>query len=559
MNWSPFLAQAVDIAFALAWWKMLLMYLPYLGWAWLIATKLDKDARHFNLNSVAWNSAHLAAGFFSFMAMIFIPKFWAGWPVGVAIMLAPILFYWKVRNAEVPEAQRFYITGASIAGQLQARRQKKAARAAMLTFVNSEGKDVLTPMKDEPFFDTHIISEDIIGPALETRVSRLDMTITAKGCVIGHIIDGVRYKKEPISTEDGLKLFDYLKELSGLDVSDKRRLQRGRCGTKGPEGKTKLSIITAGSSGGQTMKIEFDLDKRLNKPFDSLGLLSSQREALRPTEEIHDRHGIILMGAPRSHGLTTTSYSILGRHDAYISNIKTLEREIFLILDGPDQIQFDPSNPDVDYMSNLQSILRRDPDLVLCDEIQDSETAQLIAESGMDGPLLYIPQVMSSVVEQIRSWVKLVGDVKLATRSLRIVMNQRLLRTLCTNCRQAYKPSAEQLRKLNLPASKVSELFRAGGKVEFKGKVEECPICNGLGFLGQVGVFEVLVVTDEIRKILGTGDLKAALAHARRERMIYLQEAALSKVISGETSIEEVLRITSTQTKETAGDPSAAA
>jgi len=119
-----------------------------------------------------------------------------------------------------------------------------------------------------------------------------------------------------------------------------------------------------------------------------------------------------------------------------------------------------------------------------------------------------------------------------------------LLRSLCPNCRQAYQPTPEQLRKLNLPAKKVSQLYRASGKVQVKNKIEDCQICRGTGYLGQTAAFEVFVVDDEARKMLATGDLKAALAHARRNNMFYLQEAALSKVISGETTLEEVVRVT---------------
>ena len=122
----------------------------------------------------------------------------------------------------------------------------------------------------------------------------------------------------------------------------------------------------------------------------------------------------------------------------------------------------------------------------------------------------------------------------------------------------SFTPTPEQLKRLSLPASKVTELHKAGGKIEIKGKVENCQICHGSGYLGLTAAFEVLSVDAEIRQVLGTGDLKAALALARRNKMIYLQEAAMSKVVSGETSVEEVVRVT-TPAKEAKKGPSAAA
>ncbi len=168
----------------------------------------------------------------------------------------------------------------------------------------------------------------------------------------------------------------------------------------------------------------------------------------------------------------------------------------------------------------------------------------MATDPGMYGPLLYVPLVADTIVDEIRIWVKLVGDVKQATKGLRAVTNQRLLRTLCPNCRQAYQPSPEQLKKLNLPSDRAKQLYRSSGKVQVKNKIENCPVCGGTGYLGQTAAFEVFLVDDEARKMLGAGDLKGALAHARRHKMIYLQEAALSKVLNGETTIEEVIRVT---------------
>ena len=182
--------------------------------------------------------------------------------------------------------------------------------------------------------------------------------------------------------------------------------------------------------------------------------------------------------------------------------------------------------------------------IVLVAEVKDHDTAKNAVDPGIQGPLLYIQQPLPSISDQIRDWVKKVGDVKDATKALRAVTNQRLLRSLCPNCRQAYQPTPEQLRKLNLPAKKVSQLYRASGKVQVKNKIEDCPICKGTGYLGQTAAFEVFIVDDEARKLLAAGDLKAALSHARRNNMFYLQEAALSKVIAGETTLEEVVRVT---------------
>lgn len=525
-------------------YKPFLLFLPFLPWAWLVSSKLDKDARYFHLNVRLWNAIHLAAGTAALAAMLFVPIFWIGWPAGMAVLLAPILFYWQQRNEQVPESQRFVLSGATLGARIDARRQAKAKREAMLHFTDATGTAREVPLKDDPLYGVHMTAEDLLGPALDARASAMAVTVGQEGTALSQVIDGVRYKLEPLAVDSGLKVVDYLKQLAGLDVEDRRRRQAGKFRMHGPGGNTDLLVTTAGSSAGIAVKIELDLNKRLSRPFDALGLTPSQMKGLVGLTETHDRHGIMLVGAPPTHGLTTTMYSLVARHDAFTSNIKTLERDVQLEIDGVDHLQWDSTNPDINYATNLQSILRRDPDVVMVSHVVDPETAKTVAEPGMQGPLIYVPQRLATVGEQLRDWAKRVGDLKKATAALRAVSNQRLLRTLCPNCRQAYQPTPEVLKKLNLPASKVKQLFRPFGKVEVKNKIEECPVCAGRGYLGQTGVFEVFVVDSDARKHLAGGDFKAAYAHARRNKMIFLQEAALSKVARGETSVEELVRVT---------------
>lgn len=389
-----------------------------------------------------------------------------------------------------------------------------------------------------------IAAEDIVGPAVDARATAVDVQIGKAGCAVTQTVDGVRYKREGITPERALGAVDLFKSLAGLDVSDRRRRQVGAFSMKGPNGETKANLTTAGSSDGLVLRVEFNRAERLSRPFDNLGLLPQQLEALRTLAEIENRHGIVLVSAPAGHGLTTSMYSMLGRHDAYTANIKTLEREVMLELAGVDHQEWDPTNPDVDYATALQSILRRDPDVVMTDFVRDRETAKVVVDPGMQGPIIYVPVRAPSIGEAIRDFAQQVGDVKTAVKSLRAVTNQRLARQLCPQCKQAYQPSPEQLKKLGLPSGKVQQLHRPGGKIQVRNKIEPCPICQGTGYLGQVAFFEVMLVDGEVRKLLAAGDLKGAVAAARRNKMIYLQEAALAKAASGETSIEEIVRVT---------------
>ncbi len=547
---SDLLLTTATSAILISWWKMMLMFLPFLPWAWLISSKLDKDARFFHLNYHMWNGLHLGAGLAALAAMLFIPFFWFSWPAGLLILAAPILVYWKVRNQKVPEARRFQLSGEGLSSKLAARRQARATRAAVLQFVDAAGRERKVPLKDDPLYETHLLAEDVIGQATASRASRVELEVEPNRTTLVQTIDGIRYKRPPVAPDAAVGLIDYLKGFANLEIKDRRRRQSGTFRMHGPGGEVELTLTTAGSSTGQVARIEIDRSKQMLRPFDALGFLPSQIEALRVFEAAHDRHGIILIGAPSGHGLSTSMYSFVARHDAYTSNVKTLEREIQVRIDGVDHVQWDPGNPDVDFATNLQSILRRDPDLVMLGQVMDKETARVAVAPGMQGPLIYVPQRSATIADQIRRWVKVVGDVKDASRALRAVVNQRLLRTLCQNCRQSYQPTADQLRKLNIAADKIRQLYRAGGKIQIKNKIENCPVCAGSGYLGQTAAFEVLQIDDESRRLLMAGDLKGVLALARRQKMVYLQEAALSKVISGEISVEEVVRVTAPAPKQ---------
>ncbi|MHC4909107.1 MAG: GspE/PulE family protein [Planctomycetota bacterium] len=542
---SPILLANAEGYMLVGWWWALLMYVPFIPWAWLVSAKLDKDARYYHFNHRMWNTIQMSCGAAALAAMLFVPVPGLSVVVGILLLGAPVLVYWKYRNANVAEHERFHLTSASLQDKILQRRQAKATRAAVLSFSKSDGDVIEPPMRDDPIFETHILVEDLIGPSLEARASRIHLGIGPKGTVVGHTIDGIKYKREPIGQEAAVGVMDLLKSFAGLDLEDRRRRQTGQFKVQADGSAQKIDLEVSGSSSGIILTMYVDRARQLSKPLDGLGLLPQQLEVIRSLDEPQNRSGIVLVGAPPGHGLTTSCYSLLSSHDAYTANIKTLEREIERRLDGVDHVQFDPNNPEIDYATQLQSILRRDPDIVLAGQVKDADVAAVAVEPGRDGPLIYVAQALPTLAEQIRHWVKLVGDVKAATSNLRCVTNQRLLRSLCPNCRQAYQPSAQQLKTMNVPAERVKQLYQASGKVQVKNKIENCQVCRGGGYLGLTAAFEVFFIDSEVRKILSSGDLKSALNHARRNKMYYLQEAAMAKVIAGETSLDEVVRVLS--------------
>jgi type II secretory ATPase GspE/PulE/Tfp pilus assembly ATPase PilB-like protein len=178
---------------------------------------------------------------------------------------------------------------------------------------------------------------------------------------------------------------------------------------------------------------------------------------------------------------------------------------------------------------------------------------------GLERPLVYVLMPAESMAQSVAGWMQAVGDAKLATRGLSAVVHQRLIRQLCPNCKSPFTPTPEQAKKLGIPSGKQVELFRPSGKIQVKNRIEDCPVCQGSAYFGQIGIFEVMPIDAEGRKYLAENDFRSAYARAVRDfKMIQLQEAALLKVREGLTSLEEVQRVFAPKQAATAARPAPA-
>ena len=198
-----------------------------------------------------------------------------------------------------------------------------------------------------------------------------------------------------------------------------------------------------------------------------------------------------------------------------------------------------------------------EPDVVGVADCTDGETAQIACAAAKDGKIVYVTLEADNVIRAIRKWIKLVGDRNLATETLLGISNQRLLRKLCEECKQAYEPNKELLRKFNVPAEKAKVLYRAG-KVQYnkRGRPSTCENCQGTGFVGRMGVFEIIIINDELKNVIRRSKSLAEIStQFRRAKMLYLQEQALRRVVAGTTAINEMVRVLSTSKKQKTKKP----
>jgi general secretion pathway protein E len=523
--------------------KPLLLIATFVAYTRYVA-RLEADARMYTLPILGWNLGYIGAALVSLVLIVFIPWFFVGWLLAVMILAGTMFAYWKFRDARLPENRRFRFGGEKLAKAMAARKQAAADRAASAQFTRADGSKEPVPQKEDPTLGIYLTVEQMMLAPLSVRATRIDLASTQAGVATSMLVDGVRTKGEPMPPDVGNAAIDMIKRLAGLDVNDRRRRQTGAFTVTSAAGSSRLTVLSIGSSSGQSLRVEFDREERFGKAIDSIGLAPSQLEALRTLEDPGKRVGVVIVSAPPGQGLTTLGFSIVSRHDAYTSNIKTLERELVYRVEGVEHKAFAPEPGVDDYGAALTKIIRRDPDVVLAADISEPGSAKAATLMGLERPLVYVLVPAESMAAAVATWIQAVGDPKTATKCLSAVVHQRLIRQLCPNCKSPFTPAPEQAKKLGIPTGKQVELFRPSGKIQVKNRIEDCPVCQGSAYFGQIGIFEVLMVDKDARQMLAENDFRGAYARAVRDtKMIQLQEAALLKVREGLTSLEEVQRV----------------
>jgi len=531
---------AAETAVTFSIFKPILMTIVLLAWGrW--ATMLDKDAEYFYLKRHLLNGLTVGAGAFAFLLWFLIPNFWIGLLLVLVILIGTGVAYAMIRNNAVPEHEKWELNGQFLVEIIAKRRRDIAQQEATLRFVQIGSKTSSNfkpvPLGDQPDFPKHLAVEELFTNALSRNAQRIEIGITGKDSVVQFNVDGVSYKAEPMAGPDAMAMVDYLKKEVGLDTEDRRKKQTGEIKAEvGPYGMHDFRITTAGSTRGVSCMIEIDPRRQLEIAYDKIGLLESQRTQLQ--EVLEDTEGLFVVAAPPKQGRTVTLYSLIQQHDPYLQDIHSLESPPELDIEGV--TQNDVGNED--WAKALNSVVLKDPAIIMVAQVPDADTAKVAVDASLDHKRVYVGINGSDAFGALKTWAKAVGDLDRLADSLRGVTAQRLIRKLCPNCRAAYSPDPAALKKMNLPAEKVGQLFKASGKITEGKETVPCPTCMGTGYVGRTAAFEVMVIDEDAKAFLRSGDLNGLRSHLRKQKMLWMQEAALAKVVSGETSITEVMR-----------------
>ncbi len=546
---------ALEGHFLVSFWKPILFLVPFVAWAWVITRIYDKHAARFFLPRERWNLIHMTLGALALVAAFAMPLrnewgFLAGLGAMIAILAGDLLAYAIIANRDERVPEEFHIRF-DMSKMQEARAAKAAAKkqGKVELVIKGPDKAVLeAPNNDMPEFAVRVASESLVLRSVESRASQADLGPGGKDgtYTASYLVDGVRQPGEAVAPADAIRIIDFWKAAAKLDVTDRRRRLAGEINVERGTDKHRLRIISMGTQGGMRLTILVDPEKQVRRKAADLGLLEPQMKELQAMVE--ERQGVVLLAAPPDMGRTSTLYGVLKMHDAYTSNVQTVELEPQDSLEGIRQNKHETQGEGPEYGTLVRSILRRDPQVLGVADMPDDNTAKEIARAEHERTRVYLSLRADSALGAVQTWCKAVGDMEVAAKGLRGVVAQRLARKLCVNCRQAYQPSPDMLKKLGLPPDKIKQLFKKGGQVLIKGnRPEVCPVCRGVGYIGQDGIFEVFRIGEAERALIKAGNVAGLRAELRKKNLPTIQQAALRKAVDGTTSVEEILRVTAEQ------------
>ena len=322
-----------------------------------------------------------------------------------------------------------------------------------------------------------------------------------------------------------------IKVMAKLDIAEKRLPQDGRISLRIAGRAVDVRVSTMPSGHGERVVLRI-LDKQAGR-LDLQNLGMDDVTLKRMDEMVHRPHGIILVTGPTGSGKTTTLYAALGRVNNTDRNIVTVEDPIEYYIDGIGQTQVN-AKVDMTFARGLRAILRQDPDVVMVGEIRDLETVQIAVQASLTGHTVFSTLHTNTAVGAITRLRDMGVEPFLLSSSLIGVLAQRLVRILCKECRTPYKPDESECKLLGLSSENPPTLYLPNG----------CEKCNQSGYEGRTGIYELIEVDDELKKLIHDGSGEHELEKYVRKNSPSIRADGIRRIIDGDTSLEEVLRVT---------------
>lgn len=447
-------------------------------------------------------------------------------------------------------------TGLEIEASYATKKDIKQSLKAYNKDVNEKFNQLLQgaltdPGKIESLKDSSKIVDTIILFAFQNNASDIHIEPRQDIIAIRYRIDGLlqQITELPISILEVITT--RIKVLSNLPTDEHRSAQDGRFKIELDNNEITLRVSILPTYNGEKTVLRILSSTNQELELEALGYAGGNLEKIK--NSILKTHGIVLMTGPTGSGKTTTLYSILKLLNSSEVNISTIEDPIEYRLEGINQIQVNPKS-NLTFAAGLRSLLRQDPDIVMVGEIRDEETAGIAINAALTGHLVLATLHTNDAASTLPRMLEMGVEAFLLGATVQLIIAQRLVRMICTKCKKEYKITSEEIKglsgkyKVKKDFTKIIEEITAKPITDsseftfYKG--EGCSLCVGSGFKGRTSICEVIEVTDDIKEILlKNGNASDIENQAKKEGMTIMFTDGIQKVLAGETTIDEVLRV----------------
>jgi general secretion pathway protein E len=410
------------------------------------------------------------------------------------------------------------------------------ARASQLKVkvVVSTKSDIVKLINEFFGFKRSITAAELFTYAFDQRASDIHIEPKRDVSLIRMRIDGVLHTVYQLPKNVHSAIISRIKNLSRLDMAEKRKPQDGRIKIDKEGVEIEIRVSTIPVAFGEKVVMRVMDPNILFQDLEKLGFTST--DLIRYNKFINMPHGIVLVCGPTGSGKSTTLYSTL--RDLYTPeiNITTVEDPIEMVHENFNQIAVQPVIG-ITFATILRNILRQDPDIIMIGEMRDLETAENAVQAALTGHLVLSTLHTNDAPSSITRLLDLGVPSFLIQSTLVGIMAQRLVRKICNHCMESFEMETEELKAMGLDVGQ-------NGRIKLK-RGRGCQRCRGTGYYGRTSIFEVIPYSESLKKMTtANADFKAIAAQAKKEGMITLRENALIKLLAGQTTYQEVLRVT---------------
>jgi type II secretory ATPase GspE/PulE/Tfp pilus assembly ATPase PilB-like protein len=555
--------------FYFAIWKILLLLL--LVWLWVkSADFVSKDTaaigESIGMPATVWNPVMVFSFFLAFMILALgIPIFAAGYLVAALAYFVPFLIYVVQRNGKVPVENRV-LTPSHILNSIKniGRKGPKQEVVAEQPWekgpkvdLSSVGPDATRnqqQMIESRQSPAYVPMKILLADALANRAEKIRLDYTAQGVSIRYLVDGVFHQgnppydpKTPFDRALGDAVLAILKRLAGLNFADRRSRQEGKLKIEFQGNKYDSVLLTQGTQTGEVALLTMTQIVKGQRSLDELGMREKMRDQFK---EMLNSHGtVVVISAMPQDGLTTTWMGTLKLADRLMrdfysfENAQKREPEI----ENVEIVKYDPSageTPD----ALMPKIMLRQPDVLICPEPPNGETVRLICEFAAQEHFGFFSVRAREAVEALLRVLALGVPAEKFAPVVAGVLNHRLVRKLCPDCKEAFQPPPDLLARLRIPPGRVQVLYRERQPpppgTPPKDIPPPCPKCRGIGYFGRQAIFELLVVNDAMKQALLQNPRVEVLRQiAQKSGHPSLMEEGILLVATGVTSVTELQRV----------------